>query len=78
MSFRAISARLLVVLAILLGLSSGVLAQSRDLPKVVTVGVYVNPPFVIKRGNSYEGLAFELWQYGFATPLGSKYLGVEL
>jgi polar amino acid transport system substrate-binding protein len=62
MSLRAISARLLVVLALFLGLSSGVQAQTRDMPKVVTVGVYVNPPFVIKRGNDYEGLAFELWQ----------------
>ncbi len=28
----------------------------------VKVGVYVNPPFVLKEGDGYSGMAVELWQ----------------
>lgn len=30
--------------------------------QVVKVGVYVNPPFVLKEGDGYSGMAVELWQ----------------
>ena len=31
-------------------------------PRVVKIGVYINPPFVMKEGDGYTGMAMELWQ----------------
>jgi polar amino acid transport system substrate-binding protein len=31
-------------------------------PKAVKIGVYINPPFVVKEGGVYSGMAIELWQ----------------
>ncbi|MPZ37260.1 MAG: transporter substrate-binding domain-containing protein [Rhizobiales bacterium] len=31
-------------------------------PQVIKVGVYVSPPFVVKEGGGYSGMAIELWQ----------------
>jgi len=33
-----------------------------DLPSRVKVGLYVNPPFVIKGDDGYSGMAFDLWE----------------
>lgn len=62
MSLRAISARFFVALALFFALAVPTQAQTATQPKTVKVGVYVNPPFIIKHGNVYEGIAFELWQ----------------
>lgn len=31
-------------------------------PRTVTVGVYLSPPFVFRQGESYSGMAIELWE----------------
>ena len=37
--------------------------ESRNnMPRPVTVGLYVSPPFVIANGNDYSGMAVELWE----------------
>ena len=42
---------------------SSLLAQDAvTTPQVMKVGVYVSPPFVIAEGNSYTGMAVELWE----------------
>jgi len=55
----------LAVLACLLlanrSVAQGV-TQATPAPQLVRVGVYVSPPFVMKEGNSYSGMAIELWQ----------------
>lgn len=42
----------------------------------VTVGVYVSPPFVMRVGDHYTGMAIELWQ-ALAAALGLAYELVE-
>lgn len=31
-------------------------------PRIVNVGVYLSPPFVVRNGQSYSGMAVELWE----------------
>lgn len=57
MSIGKLMARLGAVLVV--GLASVATAQDAQ---PVTVGVYVNPPFIIKEGATYSGLAFELFE----------------
>lgn len=37
-------------------------AQKREGPTPVTVGVYVSPPFVIKKDDKFTGMSIELWE----------------
>ncbi len=60
---RTVMARICAALALVFGLATAVMAQEAvSTAKPVTVGVYVNPPFIIKDGETYSGLAFELFQ----------------
>jgi len=57
--------KLLAVLALLLVPGLAALAQSEPAAsdgQVVTVGVYVSPPFVVRDGDLYTGMAAELWR----------------
>jgi ABC-type amino acid transport substrate-binding protein len=64
MMFNPLAARILAALVLAIGFASTTTAQDAPAPtaKPVTVGVYVNPPFIIKDGASYSGLAFELFE----------------
>ncbi len=63
----------LLLALLLVVFSSGSYAQQT--PKPVEVGVYVSEPFVNKQGDSYSGMAIDIWQ-DIATRmnLASKYV----
>lgn len=63
----------LLLALLLVVVSSGSYAQQT--PKPVEVGVYVSEPFVNKQGDSYSGMAIDIWQ-DIATRmnLASKYV----
>jgi len=59
------SSQLMKRLPLLLALAVVLVAGRTDAqpaPKVIEVGVYVSPPFVLKLGNGYSGMAVDLWQ----------------
>lgn len=41
-------------------------------PGIISVGLYVSPPFVIDEGDHYSGMAIDLWQY-IAAKFNIKY-----
>ncbi len=56
---------LVALLVALAGLLSGDRTDAQPIqgaPQVIKVGVYVSPPFVVKEGDGYSGMAIELWQ----------------
>lgn len=62
MSLRVFWARFFVALALVLALAIPAQAQTIAQPRTVKVGVYVIPPFMMKKGDGYQGIAYDLWQ----------------
>ncbi|MEO0573619.1 MAG: transporter substrate-binding domain-containing protein, partial [Bacteroidota bacterium] len=70
----------IILLLLVLGKAPLVFSQNDTL----TVGIYVNPPFVIQTAdNTFEGLSIELWenvatseQLAFRYELQSDFIGV--
>jgi len=63
---------IVLLLAFLANLSAPSLAAQRPAPATpptITVGLYVSPPFVMKDGDRYSGMAIDLWE-GAARRLG--------
>src|SRR5690606_35104179 len=49
-----------------------------DNDRVATVGVYVHPPFVTKSGDSYGGMAIDLWELAAGQiGIASRYVEYE-
>ena len=55
---------LLFILSILMCFPTGIFAfpQQETTSKTLKVGIYENPPFVIKENNWYTGMAIDLWE----------------
>lgn len=65
----------MLVLAWSLVLSAASAQETQTAPaagKPLNVGVYVSPPFVMKNGAHYSGMAIDLWE-ATARPLGLSY-----
>lgn len=60
MQTRLWVSRLLLLLAVV-SLACVSRVDAQGVPQTVKVGVYVSPPFVVKQGDDYSGMAFELW-----------------
>jgi polar amino acid transport system substrate-binding protein len=52
-------------------------ADAAALPRTLRVGVYASPPFVMKKGDQYTGMAIDLWT-SLAARLGVRSEYVEL
>lgn len=62
---QAVRTVLACTLLALLFAAGGKVAIAQDQPAPTTqikVGAYVSPPFVMARGDGYEGMAVELWE----------------
>ncbi len=74
--------RILILLVALVGCNIASAQQGpvseQDNERVVRVGVYAHPPFVTKSGDSYGGMAIDLWELA-AGQLGitSRYIEYE-
>ncbi len=70
-----ISRNLWKVLLTLLLVAASSFAHAQQTPRPVQVGVYVSEPFVNKEGNSYSGMAIDIW-HDIATRmnLASQYV----
>jgi len=84
MSFKVFHFACAIVLAaLLMSVGTGVAKAQGDTATVppvhetLTVGVYVDPPFVMKEKDNYSGMAIELWEK-FAGNLGRKFKYVEM
>lgn len=79
MSFGGRRSGNLILVAVLLGLmvfcAPPAGAQPVE-PRQLTVGVWVNPPFVMKEGDHYTGMAIDLWEK-MAARLGAQPRYVE-
>jgi polar amino acid transport system substrate-binding protein len=68
------------VLALMLALFSGTLAQAQEpaatAPKKLTVVTRILPPFVVKEGTGYSGFSIELWQ-AIAAEMKTDYAYLE-
>lgn len=74
MPFRLVFPALAAVLFILSGIVP-LGAQEAESDRPLTVGVYVHPPFVMKEGERYTGMAIDLWEWlGGQLDLDSTYV----
>lgn len=71
--YRATIAFILLVISLLWS-QAAALAQQPSEP--LNVGIYVNPPFVMKTGEKFTGMAVELWE-DLAAKLDRQYHYVE-
>ncbi|WP_244483532.1 transporter substrate-binding domain-containing protein [Mesorhizobium sp. 1M-11] len=63
---------MLLLLFVVSWLAPAALAQGTATGNQLNVGVYVSPPFVMKDGAHYSGMAIDLWE-ATAKPLGVTY-----